>query len=202
VKSEETNNHKETTPPKKTLTTDQTQISVSKKKTPKKEKENHTILATPKPTPISILLFASFASSLRFSRLVHKCHARTVMNVSTTARLISTHMYLDTTGSPSTGFQLKRVVEKTDCLCWVDMSVWSLPPSLSFWASGGGVFVRDRRTATHDKGKYIIVSNAIDLIWVLSRFVSSAIMVLTCEMRVLVTESCRAIWFHPCESHS
>ena len=36
----------------------------------------------------------------------------------------------------------------------------------------------------------------MDLIWALSRFVSNAIMVFALEIRVLVIESSRAIWFH------
>jgi hypothetical protein len=49
-----------------------------------------------------------------FSRFVVKCQARTVMSVSTKARVRRTHMYLETIGSPSLGFQLNSVVEKTD----------------------------------------------------------------------------------------
>ena len=36
------------------------------------------------------------------------------MNVSARASVSRTHMYLETIGSPSLGFQLNSVVEKTD----------------------------------------------------------------------------------------
>lgn len=63
---------------------------------------------------ITVLKALLLLPSRFFSRLVVKCQARTVMNVSARASVSRTHMYLETIGSPSLGFQLNSVVEKTD----------------------------------------------------------------------------------------